>query len=65
MLRAQAIHAARQEDRSEVMVVATRTATVRDEDGKEMDIKAGITRIANRDHYLIATYPDLFERNRS
>ena len=42
--------------------VATKTATVRNEDGKDETIKAGTTWVYGARHFLVVTYPYLFER---
>jgi len=40
--------------------VATTTITVRGEDGQLDELKAGVTHVHDRQHYLVRTYPDLF-----
>jgi hypothetical protein len=41
--------------------VATKTMTVRGEDGQMDDLVAGQTFVHDSGHYLIRTYPDLWE----
>jgi len=41
-------------------MVALKYATVRDEYGELEELKAGVTFVYDRNHFLVKTYPDLF-----
>jgi hypothetical protein len=58
-IRTQAVNALRQNASAGEMVTATASATVLDENGREVALKAGISRVV-RDHHLVRQHPDLF-----
>jgi hypothetical protein len=45
-----------------VSFVAIKTATVRDEDGKDETVTAGVTHVHDARHFLVTEYPHLFAR---
>jgi hypothetical protein len=57
-------HAARREIRTRdgASFVCIKTATVRNEDGRDETVKAGVTFVHNAQHFLVTTYPHLFVR---